>query len=216
MTKTIIIAPFFSALPDSAVTDEQAFADLPENKITHTWAGEPASSKIATFFQAAWTREELIFRFHCVYTELDMDDPAAPCFSAARERYALWERDVCEAFIWSPAEAHEKAYREFEAAPNGQWCDLLVDRRTILRDWEWKSGMKLLSTIDEVAGVWRVVMKIPFTAFGIKPEKGDCWKANLFRITRLNGKREFLALSPTMTPRPNFHVPEAFVRLQFE
>jgi hypothetical protein len=39
-----------------------------------------------------------------------------------------WRGDVCEAFIRSPLEPHERIYKEFEVAPSGQWCDLLVDR----------------------------------------------------------------------------------------
>jgi hypothetical protein len=41
------------------------------------------------------------------------------------------------------------------------------------------------------------------------------WRANLFRISRLNGERQYLALSPTFTETPNYHVAERFVALKF-
>ena len=59
-------------------------------------------------------------------------------------------------------------------------------------------------------------MAIPFSAFEIAPQVGDEWEANLFRISRLNGVRQFLAYSPTLTEKPNYHVPEKFVKLKFE
>ena len=58
-------------------------------------------------------------------------------------------------------------------------------------------------------------MAIPFDAFGCKPQPGDVWHANLFRVSRLGGERQYLALAPTFTEKPNFHVAEAFVKLRF-
>ena len=97
----------------------------------------------------------------------------------------------------------------------GQWCDLIVDRSVMLADWEWCSGMRTASEIIEAENIWRVVMAIPFAAFGCQPQPGDVWKANLFRISRFNGERQYLAFSPTFTEKPNYHVSEAFVDLCF-
>jgi hypothetical protein len=58
-------------------------------------------------------------------------------------------------------------------------------------------------------------MAIPFAAFGRQPELGEIWSANLFRISRFYGERQFLAFSPTYTEQPSFHVPERFVNLHF-
>jgi alpha-galactosidase len=166
---------------------------------------------LRTTAMVLWSETEILFGFKCGYTELDIDDE----FDVNQERYALWDRDVCEAFVRSPLEPHEKHYREFEVAPTGQWCDLIVDRSMMLADWEWKSGMRTASEIISAENICRVVMAIPFTAFGCQPSPGDVWKANLFRISRYHGERQYLALSPTFTEKPNYHVSEAFVDLCF-
>ena len=107
-----------------------------------------------------------------------------------------------------------RADRQFEVAPTGQWVDLRINRVDVTHDWQWKSGMKTAAQIDETH--WRVAMAIPFAAFGITPQVGDAWDANLFRVSCVNGERQFLAYSPTFTDAPSFHVPERFVKLSFE
>jgi alpha-galactosidase len=180
--------------------------------IDRDWRGGAAPPELSTVARVVWTEEEIIFGFECGYTELDVDTE----FDAAEERYALWDRDVCEAFVRSPLEPAEHVYKEFEVAPTGQWCDLRVDRAAGLKDWEWQSGLRTASEISEAERVWRVAMAIPFAAFGVTPRAGDEWRANLFRISRLGGERQYLTLSPTRTERPNFHVPAAFVGLRFD
>ena len=179
--------------------------------IDQDWQGRSVPAPLATTARLLWNERALLIGYECHYTELDVDERA----DRTVERYALWDRDVCEAFIRSPLEPHAKSYREFQVAPTGQWCDLLVDRARMWHDWEWQSGMRTAASIDATAAVWRVVMAIPFTAFGCQPAVGDRWQANLFRISRLAGQRHYLALSPTMTEIPNFHIAGAFVDLLF-
>lgn len=185
---------------------------LPINRV---WSGKAAPTELHTTAMAVWSGWGVMFGFECGYTELDMDE----VFDLNEERHALWDRDVCEAFVHSPADPHEKYYREFEVAPTGQWCDLLVELAPtgarMWHDWEWKSGMRTSSEIVEADNLWRAAMAIPFAAFGCAPRAGDRWKANLFRIGRLNGERQYLAYSPTFTETPNYHVTEAFVDLHF-
>ncbi len=180
-------------------------------EIGHEWQGSQAPRELATGARILWNREGLSIGYQCRYTELDIDEK----FDPAEERHALWDRDVCEAFIRSPLEPHAKSYREFEVAPTGQWCDLLIDRSRMWHDWQWRSGMATFSKIDSDAGIWHVAMVIPWEAFGCCPEPGDIWHANLFRISRLGGERRYLTFSPTYTGIPSFHVAEAFVELEF-
>ncbi|MBO0722263.1 MAG: carbohydrate-binding family 9-like protein, partial [Blastocatellia bacterium] len=177
--------------------------------IDRNWRGEAAPAQLRTIARLLWDADDIFIGFECEYTELDMDGE----FDLNEERQALWERDVCEAFIRSPLEPHERIYKEFEVAPTGQWCDLIVDRSALTHDWKWRSGMRTASRIDEKS--WSAVMAIPFTAFGLLPNAGDVWKANLFRIGRLAGERQYLTFSPTFTEIPNFHAPEKFVDLLF-
>jgi hypothetical protein len=191
--------------------NDECWRRAPALTINRNWRGEIAPVELSTTARLLWSGEEILFGYECGYTEMDVDEE----FDVNEERYALWDRDVCEAFVRSPVEPHEKHYREFEVAPTGQWCDLIVDRLRMWSDWEWKSGMRTVSEINESEKIWRVAMAIPFKAFGCKPQPGDIWRANLFRISRLNGERQYLALAPTFTEKPNFHVAEAFVKLRF-
>jgi hypothetical protein len=206
-----IIAPFHEAPQLTEDFGHECWRRSPHLMIDKNWRGEPAARELQTIARALWSPGEIIFGFECSFTELDIDEE----FDAGQERYALWDRDVCEAFVRSPLEPHEKSYREFEIAPTGQWCDLIVDRSRMSHDWEWQSGMRVVSRIDQSEKVWRAAMAIPFAAFGCRPIAGDNWKANLYRISRLNGERQYLAFSPTLTEEPSFHVAESFVNLSF-
>src|SRR5215471_7275973 len=95
--------------------------------INREWNGAEAPAELKTVAMVVWSEQEILFGFECGYTELDMDE----VFDANEERYALWDRDVCEAFVRSPIEPHDRYYREFEVAPTGQWCDLIVERSEI-------------------------------------------------------------------------------------
>jgi hypothetical protein len=158
-----------------------------------------------------WTDDELIVGFECRFTELDIDDH----IDVSLERYALWDRDVCEIFVRSPKEPVPTTYKEFEVAPTGQWCDLKIDRVTRVHDWEWKSGMRAAGRINRERSLWWATMALPFTAFGEKPAAGDEWWGNLFRVSRFNGERIYLAYSTNDSEQPNFHVPERFVKIRF-
>jgi hypothetical protein len=204
-----IPAQFFPNPSLAPEFERDGWSRAPLIPIDRNWRGEPAPAQLRTNARILWNADEIFFGFECEYTELDADEE----FDINEERHALWDRDVCEAFIRSPLEPHERVYKEFEVAPTGQWCDLLVDRLSLTHDWKWRSGMRTASRIDEK--IWRAVMAIPFAAFGLKPGKDDVWSANLFRISRLDGERHYLAFSSTFTEIPAFHAPEAFVGLHF-
>jgi len=204
-----IIAVFHTSPQLTVDFQDECWRRAHRLSINQDWRGEEAPVELRTTAMVLWGGQEILFGFECGYTELDVDEE----FDVNEERYALWDRDVCEAFVRSPIEPHEKHYREFEVAPTGQWCDLIVDRSRMWSDWEWRSGMRAASEIGEK--IWRVAMAVPFDAFGCKPQAGDVWHANLFRISQFNGERQYLTLSPTFTEKPNFHVAEAFVKLRF-
>ncbi len=126
----------------------------------------------------------------------------------------LWERDVCEIFI-APDRNEPRRYFEFEVAPTGEWLDLSIDLTSGERvtDWDYNSGMKAAAKIED--GRVLMAMKIPWEAFGRKPKAGDVWLGNIFRCVGEGETRGYLAWQPTMTEKPNFHVPEAFGEFEF-
>jgi hypothetical protein len=49
----------------------------------------------------------------------------------------------------------------------------------------------------------------------VKPKSGDVWLGNLLRCVGRDPDRGYLAWQPTMTEKPNFHVPEKFGEFEF-
>lgn len=181
--------------------------------IDRDWSGGLAPAALATTARLLWTPSHLWIGFDCGYTELDID--RGPEVDTALERVALWDRDVCEAFVQAPNEPRPDSYKEFEVAPTGQWCDLVIRRARVDVDWRWNSGMATAAVIDTEARRFAAVMRVPFAAFGVAPRAGDRWRANLFRIGRVDGARHYLSFAPTGTSTPDFHVPACFVPLEF-
>lgn len=206
-----VVAAYAPELSLTANLAGSAWRDVPPLAIDRTWRGTPAPAGLDTRVRAAWTASHLWFAFDCGYVELDADDAV----DRGVKRTGLWDRDVCEAFVRSPREPHAGSYKELEVAPTGQWCDLAVHRPRLDVDLGWPSGMETAAVVDAAARRFVAVMRIPFTAFGGTPVAGETWALNLFRIARVKGERQYLSLSPTNTPEPDFHVPDAFVPLVF-
>ena len=212
MNSPVICAVFTpQAPPLCADFNQQVWQQAKTHSLNCNWQGEAAPAELATTVLLLWTAEELWLGFTCQYSELDVDEQ----FDLSQERPALWERDVCEVFIQSPLEPTPQSYKEFEAAPTGQWLDLAIHIPRAEVDWHWNSGMRTISAIDPNRQEWRAVLAIPLRAFGLTPNISDQWRANLFRISRWQGQRHYLAYSATLTPLPDFHVPTRFATLLF-
>lgn len=208
----MLIAPFRGDPPSLHPTfDHAAWQDAPTVELARTWRGDPAPPGMDTTARLVWTADALWLGFACRFTELDADT----AFDPALERHGLWERDVCEAFVQSPREPSAASYKEIEVAPTGQWFDVAVRTPRVDVDWAWHAGLTTAAAIDHDAKRWTAIVRVPFTAFGGPPTPGAAWRANLFRIGRVDGVRQFLAYAPTGTPAPDFHVPAAFVPLVF-
>ncbi len=175
-----------------------------------SWKGEPAPESRRADASLLWSDSALYIRFECRQAEplFLNEDP-----QTSTKTMQLWERDVCELFL-APDARNRRRYFEFEIAPTGEWLDLIVDwTKDEPRDWEYLSGMETSALIE--ADNVTMAMKIPWTAFGKKPEAGDVWLGNLFRQVGSGDTRGYLAWSPTMTRTPQFHVPEKFGELVF-
>jgi hypothetical protein len=208
----MVKAPFHAVEPALTADRHHVLWSGASVPIDRTWRGEPAPPVLHTTAHVLWTPANLWVGFACRFDELDADDDPHP----AAERHGLWERDVCEAFIQSPHERGPRSYKEFEVAPTGQWFDAAIDEPRRDVDLAWNGGMATAAAIDPATAVWRAVMRLPFAAFGGRPRAGDAWRVNLFRIGRVGGVRQYLALAPTHTAAPDFHVPAAFVPLVFD
>lgn len=181
-------------------------------RIVRYWSGEAAPPHRHAEARVLWSEKALCVRFLARQSE-PLVTSLTP--QTTEKTIGLWERDVCEIFI-APNEREPENYFEFEAAPTGEWIDLRLNwtpqnRQT---DWEYRSGMTAAGSIEE--GRILIAMRVPWEAFGQRPEGGERWRVNLMRCVGTGADRGYLMWQPTRTPQPNFHVPQAFGWLRFD
>jgi hypothetical protein len=208
--RTAIVAPFTET--DISVGDfaHPAWSAAKAAFIHRYWSGADAPLSCHAEARIIWSADSLTVRFECQQTEPPIINPIP---QLKQKTIGLWERDVCEFFV-APDAAQPNRYLEFEVAPSGEWLDLAIELIDGARhtDWEFDSGMRAAA---RVAGEQLLVgMRLPWSQSLPRPQPGDVWRANLFRCIG-TGDERYLAWQPTGTPQPNFHVPEAFGRLEF-
>ena len=173
-------------------------------------SGKPESHKPASV-RLCWTPTHLCAAFRvteenlrCTYTR--RDDP-------------LYEEDVVELFL-APDPTNPCRYFELEFNAKGTIFDAKVVHPTADG-----SGRPQVDTAWDCAGldvrprslanIWEVEIAIPFAGLGVPtPTEGTHWRFNAYRID-YGPPDYYLALSPTRTTRPNFHVPDRFATLEF-
>ena len=104
------------------------------------------------------------------------------------------------------------SYKEFEVAPNGMWIDLdiIPSGRGDLR-----SGMTRSVHVDEKRKIWTAELAIPMKALTKNFDPSAAWRVNFYRVEGQIEPRKYMAWQPTMSPQPNFHVPEKFGTMRF-
>lgn len=204
-----ISIPYSHDEPDQNITGrlEQLFDSKAQSTLIATyWNGEDCSAEREFRCGLVWSESALSVDFDAKQHEPIV---AASEPNVVTKTLGLWERDVCEVFI-APDKNEPRKYFEFEVAPTGEWLDLAIDLTSGERvtDWDYESGMEATARIEE--GRVLMAMMIPWEAFGKKPKVGDVWLGNIVRCVGKEPDRGYLAWKPTMTEKPNFHVPEAF------
>lgn len=180
-------------------------------EINRYWNGEEAPHFRHSCVKMAWSANAL-------YAVFDASQEGEPVIAEnpdlRKKTMNLWDRDVVEIFL-APDKEEPRIYFEFEAAPTGEWLDVAIDSTsgTRLSDWDYESGMETTARIKKNSIV--IAVKIPWNAFGKKPEAGDVWLGNILRCVGKEPDRGYLAWSPTFTEQPNFHVPEYFGEFHF-
>ena len=184
------------------VADEAAWATAPVSGFSTFWSGKtsPTTTKVRTLWDE-----------HALYMLWDLEG-AGLNVDVSRpvdvERVNLYEEDCVEIFF-TPDPAIRQRYFEIELGPKGHFFDLLIDHRTNKSDQSWSSNLEIKTTTDAVKhhATIEVAFRNPEMLAALK--SGAKLPINMFRM---EGKtpREYLAWSPTLTPRPNFHVVDAF------
>ncbi len=171
------------------------------------WQGGNADPERFTEVRLLWTRENLLLQFRARYRVITVFPDAEP----SGRRDLLWERDVVEAFL-QPEPAPLRRYKEFEVSPNGYWLDLEIapEGKSDLR-----SELRRRVLLEQGKKVWTAELAIPMRSLVARFDPSAIWRANFFRVEGAAEPRFYSAWSPTHTPVPNFHVPEAFGELAF-
>lgn len=192
---------------DFSITDtsNSSWKSAAKVLVTTSWNGTTVAAGRQFETRMLWSETSLYVRFEANQSEplVVNENP-----DIAQKTMRLWDRDVCELFL-APDASEPRRYAEFEIAPTGEWLDLMVDwTKSEPRDWDYLSQMESAARIE--SGKVTMAIQIPWSAFGGKPEAGDVWLGNIFRQVGSGETRGYLAWSPTMTPEPQFHVPEKF------
>ena len=183
---------------------DAAWAAAPSFEFATDWAGR--STPTTTHLRVLWSPKAVYLLW-----ELDgaglFTDRSRP---TDVERVDLYEEDCIEVFL-APAAANRRRYAEIEVGPYGHWFDLLIDRTTskVKADAAWSAGLTIGTAQDAVKhhAVIEMAVTAPEIVAALAPE------ARLpIGLYRMEGKspRAYLAAFPTRTPKPNFHVPDAF------
>jgi alpha-galactosidase len=182
-----------------------------EVSVERYWSGETAPIGRHFKTRLLWSENALYVRFEANQNEpLVISD--APKLSGKTD--GLWDRDVCEIFLAPNAEDFRQ-YFEFEVAPTGEWIDLQIHQLADQREtnFAYQSGVQTAASIEKDK-IWMAFM-VKWKAFGKIPETGEIWKGNILRCVGTGESRGYLAWQPTLTEKPNFHVPEKFGNFEF-
>jgi len=179
----------------------------PAIRFSSDWRGGENDSQRETEVRLLWTRDTLFLRFVARYRELHVFSDARP--DGWRDQ--LWDRDVAEAFL-QPDASDPMVYKEFEVSPNGLWIDLNISHG---EKEEMRSGLRRRVIQDAQAHTWVAELAVPMKSLTRAFDPKKSWRANFYRVEGKAEPRFYAAWSPTMTPQPNFHVPEAFGHLEF-
>lgn len=182
--------------------------------IRKNWQGQAVDDVWRTEVRSLWTQENLYVLFVAGYETLALDasiqeDEKGDCFG-------IWEHDVVEMFIGNDPDIRK--YYEFVVSPLGQKIDIRHDKNLPGdegRFCEYTSFWRARVNNQPPLKRWICQFRIPWSAISAGPgAAGKRFRANFYRCTGDNDAnrkhRHYLALTPTYTDKPNFHVPERF------
>ncbi|MEO8702545.1 MAG: DUF362 domain-containing protein [Kofleriaceae bacterium] len=219
---TELHAPQAAAAPIIDGEIDAAWAAAKPLAFATDWAGH--ATKTPTHVRALWSATALyvLFELDAASTFTDLKRPIAD------ERVDLYEENCVELFL-VPDPANRQRYFEIELGPFGHYFDILVDKSGERRarsgaegaaevvdrakkpraDEAWSGKLRIATTRDEARqrAVIEVAIESPDVVAALAA--GAKLPLGLYRMEG-QGKRQYLAAFPTRTPKPSFHVPEAF------
>lgn len=181
--------------------DEPVWTRAPSISWDTDWSG--ARTGVVTRVRFAWAKDALYVLFELEGAGLFVDRTR----STQIEREKLYQEDCVELFLGHDA-SNPRHYLEVELGPFGHFFDLEV-RLGGAANLGWSSGVGLGTSRD--ASAQRAVIEAKLSApeiIGVL-SSGARLPLGLYRMEG-SGQRKYLAWSPTLTKKPNFHVPDKF------
>lgn len=180
--------------------DDPAWARATPVSWTTDFSG--ADTAIPTKARFVWGKGALYVLFEVERTELHTDTSKPTDV----EREKLWQEDCVELFL-DPTPATPRSYYEIEVGPFGHFLDVALDEKK--SDVGWSGVLEIGTTRDASHQRATIEMAVRAPEIVGKLAEGARFRLGLFRM---EGKspRKYLAWSPPRTPKPNFHVPDAF------
>ena len=191
-----------------------------DGQVDDAWKAAPITS-----FSTDWSGAETGIRTHvrfarskrALYTLWELEGAGVNVDTSKPvevERAKLYEEDCVELFL-GPDASERTRYFELEVGPLGHFLDIAIDRARKKSDVAWSSNAKIATQVDRDAHkvTIEIELRAPEIVSVLRP--GSSLPLGLYRM---EGKspRKYLAWSPTRTPKPNFHVPEAFGVLKID
>ena len=186
-----------------------------------SWDGQPRNDPPTSAWMR-WDDTNLYIAFHST-------DPHVQAEPFAHDA-PIYTGEVVEAFI-DPLGQGSSCY-EFEVNAAGSTFDALFpaghDQIPGFDAKRWDcaglaAATKVVGTLNfdgDIDTGWTAELAIPFAALdeagNRRPQVGQTWRINLYRVERASEGAYYLAWSPTLTADPNFHVPARFGTVRFE
>jgi hypothetical protein len=200
-----------------AKLDESAWQQAaPTGDYHFNWHKE--GPKEQTITKLVWDDENLYVGYHCKDKNIS---------ASVTERHGPVSRDDCVEVFISPNPDKIRNYYGFEMNVIGTMLNFIrADWRTDGFFWE-PEGVRFRTSFHGLPvkhdsaddDHWILELAIPFKNFAkdaanTPPRDGDTWRLNLNRAGGTTNA-QYSTWSPISTPKPNFHVPEAFGWVRF-
>lgn len=201
-------------IPDANENKEVWTKALTCEYIVHDWQGNEAYPFIKTKVNSLWSDEYIYFIYTAPFEKLTVDKSIQP--DSNGDCWGIWNFDVVEIFIGDGPD--KKKYKEFVLSPIGQKIDIIHNKNLKKEDsydTDWNSGWQSAVKVDKENKIWITEFRIPLKKLRSE-QNSNKFHFNLFRCEGAGEDRKYLALNPTLTSRPNFHVSEKFGILELK
>ena len=126
-------------------------------------------------------------------------------------QWGLWEWDVVELFVSCSNDPSNCPYFEFQVSPLNQFLELKVVKPRVEVDHSFQSGFQhQVQRLER--GNWNAQMRIPVSSLGWD-HRPESIVGNAFAVLGEGPMRTYWSRYLDAQAKPDFHLPQAFMRL---